>query len=78
VAALTAMVSTRVGSRIKRSGMATPEVLPRHEWRMPPLSELPPVKFTLASRIWMFALRAYLMVAGGLVLLRILQLAITG
>jgi len=47
-------------------------------WRMPPLDELPVARMTLLSRIWMFVLRGYLLVAGGLVLFRIFQLATVG
>jgi Mn2+/Fe2+ NRAMP family transporter len=47
----------------------------RYSWRMPPLNELPPARLSTVSRIWMIVLRAYLVVAAGLVLLRIIQLA---
>jgi len=43
---------------------------------MPALSELPPARLTLVSRVWMVVLRGYLVIAAGLVLLRIVQLAI--
>jgi Mn2+/Fe2+ NRAMP family transporter len=46
-------------------------------WRMPPLDQLPPARLSLLSRVWMLVLRAYLVVAGGLVLVRIFQLATT-
>src|ERR1700736_20669 len=48
------------------------------KWRMPPLDRLPPARLSLASRIWMIVLRGYLIAAGGLVLLRIFQLATGG
>jgi hypothetical protein len=48
------------------------------QWRMPPLDQLPTVRLSLASRIWMMVLRGYLIAAGGLVLLRIFQLATGG
>ena len=47
-----------------------------NNWRMPPLRTLPPAKLTLLSRIWMIVLRAYLVVAAGLVLFRIVNLAL--
>jgi Mn2+/Fe2+ NRAMP family transporter len=50
----------------------------RMVWRMPPLNELPAARLTLLSRIWMFVLRGYLFIAGGLVLFRIFQLATAG
>jgi len=45
-------------------------------WRMSPLSELPPKPMTPLTRVWMIVLRGYLAVAGGLVVVRIVQLAI--
>jgi hypothetical protein len=48
------------------------------KWRTPPLDELPPARLTLLNRIWMVVLRAYLVVAAGLVLLRIFRLATAG
>jgi Mn2+/Fe2+ NRAMP family transporter len=50
----------------------------RNTWRMPPLSQLPPRQLTTLNRVWLLVLRAYLIVAGGLVLLRILTLATGG
>jgi NRAMP (natural resistance-associated macrophage protein)-like metal ion transporter len=47
----------------------------REEWRMPPLHKLPPAQLSLAARIWMFVLRAYLVLAAGLILIRIATLA---
>lgn len=47
-------------------------------WRMPALEQLLPRHFSTWSRIWMVVLRGYLIVAGGLVLVRIIQLAISG
>ncbi|MBN8960796.1 MAG: divalent metal cation transporter [Rhizobiales bacterium] len=47
-------------------------------WRMPPLDQLPPARLSVLSRIWMVVLRGYLVIAGGLVLFRIFQLATAG
>jgi Mn2+/Fe2+ NRAMP family transporter len=47
-------------------------------WRMPPLHELPPARLTLLNRVWMIVLRAYLVLAAGLVLVRIFRLATAG
>ena len=47
----------------------------KDQWRMPPLDELEPAKLSRAGRLWMLALRAYLILAGGLVLGRIAMLA---
>jgi len=48
----------------------------RETWRMPPLEALPPVRLSLAAKTWMGVLRLYLVVAGGMVLWRIVTLAI--
>jgi Natural resistance-associated macrophage protein len=50
----------------------------RNTWRMLPLSELPPRQLTSLNRVWLLVLRAYLIVAAGLVLVRILTLATGG
>jgi hypothetical protein len=48
----------------------------RDNWRMPTLSTLPKPEVSLAAKLWMLALRLYLVLAGGLVLIRIITLAI--
>jgi hypothetical protein len=45
---------------------------------MLPLAELAPARMTPLTRIWMVVLRGYLVLAGGLVLVRIIQLAVAG
>jgi len=57
--------------------VAMPDRRQRETWRMPPLAQLPPRHFAGWHRAWMAVLRLYLIVAGGLVLLRIIQLATT-
>jgi hypothetical protein len=41
---------------------------------MPPLDQLPPPNLTLTNRIWMGVLRGYLIVAVGLVVVKIVQM----
>jgi len=55
-----------------------PPLFDRDTWRMPRLDRLPPARLSPLSRIWMLVLRGYLVVAAGLVLLRIVQLATVG
>jgi hypothetical protein len=43
---------------------------------MPPLHTLPPSQITLSKRIWMLVLRGYLVVAVGMVVVRVVQLFI--
>jgi Mn2+/Fe2+ NRAMP family transporter len=50
----------------------------RDTWRMPPLANLPPRHLTTLNRTWLLVLRAYLIVAAGLVLVRIVTLATIG
>jgi NRAMP (natural resistance-associated macrophage protein)-like metal ion transporter len=66
------LVPENIASPIPTVGVA------KENWRMPPLDRLPPARLSLASRIWMIVLRGYLIVAGGLVLVRIVQLATAG
>ena len=48
----------------------------KEHWRMPPLELLPATGMNALGKAWMTVLRGYLVVAGGLVLLRIFQLAL--
>jgi Mn2+/Fe2+ NRAMP family transporter len=47
----------------------------RESWRMPPLDDLPAPRLTVATRVWMGALRGYLVLAVGLVIVKVVQLA---
>ena len=49
----------------------------RESWRMPALASLAPAKLTLLNRIWMLVLRGYLLVAAGLLLAKLAQLALS-
>ena len=68
------------GSLCRRGDGGAPAINPasRAQWRMPPLAELPPRRLTIGERIWLIILRTYLFVAAGLVLVRIVSLAIGG
>ena len=48
----------------------------RITWRMPPLSELPRSRWSIGRRVGLMSLRVYLVVAVGLVILKIIQLAV--
>jgi len=50
----------------------------RASWRMPPLARLTTPPMTASRRIWMGILRGYLLIATGLVLFRIVSLALSG
>jgi len=50
----------------------------RDIWRMPALDTLPKPEMTRAAKLWMLVLRLYLVLAGGLVLIRIVALAVSG
>jgi Mn2+/Fe2+ NRAMP family transporter len=50
----------------------------RNDWRMPALHRLPPAQLTALSQTWLIVLRGYLLVAAGLVLVRIAQLISAG
>jgi hypothetical protein len=64
------------GDAAARKDVADAEGASRDTWRMPPLHRLTPAKLSLAAKTWMGLLRLYLVVAGGLVLIRIVMLAI--
>jgi Mn2+/Fe2+ NRAMP family transporter len=59
----------QAGQQVNRTRQAT--------WRMPPLTELSPPRLSLLNRTGMIVLRGYLVVAAGLVLVRIVQLALS-
>jgi Mn2+/Fe2+ NRAMP family transporter len=75
---VTAIAVSALGRKIPDDGSVAWDPALRLVWRMPPLNELPVTRLTLPSRIWMFVLRGYLLVAGGLVLFRLFQLATAG
>ena len=50
---------------------------PRDSWRMPPLASLAPARITLLNRLWMLVLRGYLLIAAGLLLAKLVQLALS-
>ncbi|ENU82022.1 hypothetical protein F975_00105 [Acinetobacter sp. ANC 3789] len=50
----------------------------RIHWRMPPLSKLAPFKLGLLNRIWLGVLRLYLVLAGGLLIVKLVQMALHG
>jgi len=73
---LIAVVMSLVLWRIERRHHRPPHpqrvsLLDRNHWTMPPLEQLTPARWTPLKRTWMFVLRGYLVVAAGLVLVRI-------
>jgi hypothetical protein len=72
-----ALIAAIASGALRRLPLTTegPKVWNREMWRMPPLSQLRPAQMPRASRIWMIVLRGYLVLAGGLVLVRIIMLA---
>jgi len=76
VAALVIMAFSQNGGSAAPAEEAAHTQMSRATWRMPPLDQLPPAKLSLAAKTWMGVLRLYLVVAGGLVLFRIVMLAI--
>ncbi|WP_175911608.1 Nramp family divalent metal transporter [Burkholderia sp. BCC1640] len=48
----------------------------RATWRMPPLETLEPQNMTVATRVWMAVLRGYLVVAVGLVIVKVVQMTL--
>ncbi|AOI94747.1 NRAMP family divalent metal transporter [Burkholderia sp. LA-2-3-30-S1-D2] len=48
----------------------------RETWRMPPLDSLEPQKMTVATRVWMAVMRGYLVIAVGLVIVKVVQMTL--
>jgi len=65
------------GLRRRRRGRGEGEIdrSERKAWHMPPLETLAPIRLTLGRRIWLIVLRGYLIAACGLVIFRVVQLA---
>jgi NRAMP (natural resistance-associated macrophage protein)-like metal ion transporter len=76
IVALVIMAVSQTGGNGALTEEAAAAAISRHAWRMPPLDQLPPAKLSLAAKTWMGVLRLYLVVAGGMVLFRIVMLAI--
>jgi hypothetical protein len=66
------------GSTSSSEGHRSPSEWDPATWRMRPLDELPTAQLTTLHVTWLVVLRAYLVIAGGLVLARIIALAIVG
>ena len=71
--ALGVLLAGNKDGRTDRGGEISPRAA---TWRMPPLGALAPPRLSIAVKTWMIVLRAYLVLAGGLVLVRIVTLAI--
>lgn len=75
-------LATTIGVKVweKARGIKIDSVEPmdpalKETWRMPPLDQLAPANLTLLNRIWMIILRGYLVIAAGLLLFKLVELA---
>ena len=78
IAILIALVSAVVKRRRRAALPEAIDLSQRSTWRMLPLDQLPAGGLTPIKRVWMGVLRAYLLIAAGLVLVRIAQLISSG
>ena len=78
VALLAAILSGVLRRPAPMDAAAREQFTTRELWRMPPLAELAPAGRSVSRRLWMGVLSAYLVFAGGLVLLRIVELILGG
>ena len=58
---------------VETSAMSQAE---RDNWRMPAVNTLAPARLSLSSRMWMLVLRGYLVIAAGLLIVKLVVLAI--
>ena len=72
---LLTLVGFAAAGLLSRRDVAAPSE-PRANWRMPPLASLTPARLTLSKRVWMLVLRAYLVIAVGMVVARVVQIAL--
>jgi NRAMP (natural resistance-associated macrophage protein)-like metal ion transporter len=77
---IVALLAALLSGALKRSPpldqAARDALKTRDFWRMPPIAELASGERSLSRRLWMGVLSAYLVFAGGLILLRIVELAL--
>lgn len=59
----------------RTAAIAPTEATRKTAWHMPPLAQLPPMKLSAIDRGWLLVLRAYLLVAVLMVIVRVIQLA---
>jgi hypothetical protein len=75
IATLAAWFANRSGSQPAETPAPAADQKLLNSWRMPPLDQLPPAQFSTLQRIWLIVLRAYLVLAAGLVVMRFVLLA---
>ena len=76
MAALVRWFQKRRDKRSDASVHAVVQTTDTASWRMPPLDQLKPLNLTLEKQVWMGVLRAYLIVAIGLVIYKVVRIAI--
>jgi len=70
------MRAGRPGQDGEASGrVSAAELANRYSWRMPPLDELAPPVLSFSTRLWMGSMRGYLVIAVGLVIVKVVQMA---
>lgn len=78
VATVTSVIVVRLYERqraIRPIKATTIDFFQRDTWRMPPIGQLKPAQISLLNRLWMTVLRGYLVVAGGMLIFKMIQLA---
>jgi hypothetical protein len=74
-AAMAVKFVNRTGSQPVETAASVADQKLLNSWRMPPLDQLPPARISTLNRIWLIVLRGYLVLAAGLVVVRIVLLA---
>jgi Mn2+/Fe2+ NRAMP family transporter len=64
--------------RFRHAGKSAEGAVDRATWRMPPLDTLPKPVWSMARKVGMLTLRAYLVIALFLVIVKVVQLALSG
>lgn len=74
--ALASMVMATLSARSRRT--VPDPTYASSNWQMPPLATLGPIDLSVFERLWLIVLRAYLIWAVAMVIVRVVQLAATG
>ncbi|MBX9848188.1 MAG: hypothetical protein K2X64_02750, partial [Rhodocyclaceae bacterium] len=66
----------RKGIQVAQDNAVQLSQVERDNWRMPAMETLTPARLSLSSRMWMLVLRGYLVIAAGLLMVKLVVLAI--
>jgi Mn2+/Fe2+ NRAMP family transporter len=76
VAGAVKLYERKKGIQVNKDSLEAMTQTERDNWRMPAMETLAPARLTLSSRMWMLVLRGYLVIAAGLLMVKLVVLAV--